>query len=131
MTRHRPDDGCLSQASGARRPCSPPSKAVISRLLFSLRHFKLTGGCDVPFQFQEAERRAGARSGRGRRWPCPSLRPKRSPFGLAGRRARPTRKTKTRTTTKDERGQGDTSNEIRKGTFLKSFDTRFAPALTS
>src|SRR2546428_12195859 len=46
---HRPSDGSLSQASGARRPCSPPSKAVISRLLFSLRHFKLTGGIRCTF----------------------------------------------------------------------------------
>ncbi len=27
---------------------------------------------------------AGRRSRRGRRWPCPPLRPQRSPFGLAG-----------------------------------------------
>src|SRR5439155_15780560 len=38
-----------SQASGRRRPCSSLSKAVVSRLLFSLKHFKLKGDIRCTF----------------------------------------------------------------------------------
>ena len=68
------------------------------------------------------------RSPGGGRGPCPPLRPERSPFGLAGLRSGPgpgekqKQKTKEREK-KQEPQKGDTSNELTKGTFLKSFDT--------
>src|SRR5712692_8779021 len=67
---------------------------------------------------EKGERRARPRS-RRRRWPCPPLRPKRSalwaPQGYAPGKANDPDKSRTR--------KGDTFNEVRKGTFLTSFDS--------
>src|SRR5204863_7841536 len=74
-------------------------------------------------------RSAGRRSPH-RRWPCPALRfaLNAPPYVLrrATLRARPT--TNKRRRTKNEKG--DISNEVRKGTFLKSFDTSTTTSLT-
>jgi hypothetical protein len=43
-------EGAIS-ALAPRGSCSPPSQAVISSLTRSLTHLNLTGGYDVPFQF--------------------------------------------------------------------------------
>jgi len=64
----------------------------------------------------------------GRRGACPPLRPKRSPCGLARAALRPSPTRKSEITNqikreKQEPQKGDTSNELTKGTFLKSFDT--------
>jgi len=74
---------------------------------------------------EKGERRARPRS-RRRRWPCPPLRPKRSalwaPQGYAPGKANDPDKSRTR--------KGDTFNEVRKGTFLTSFDTEPGRQLT-
>src|SRR5216684_3292251 len=74
---------------------------------------------------EKGERRARPRS-RRRRWPCPPLRPKRSalwaPQGYAPGKANDPDKSRTR--------KGDTLNEVRKGTFLTSFDKQARGVLT-
>src|SRR2546422_10110413 len=89
---------------------------------------RITRGVRPPaegWRGEKGERRARPRS-RRRRWPCPPLRPKRSalwaPQGYAPGKANDPDKSRTR--------KGDTFNEVRKGTFLTSFDIRSTLPLT-
>src|SRR5207245_10333305 len=83
---------------------------------------RTTRGGRRPVAGHSGKRSDKRRPRRARRWPCPALRPKRSalraPQGCAPGKANDPDKSRTR--------KGDTSNELREGTFLKSFSCRFA-----
>src|SRR5437899_4876395 len=122
-SRHPPSRVCARwslRSSGPPRPvCQGPSGSGCRR--------RITRGARRPVAGHSRKRPDKRRPRRARRWPCPALRPKRSalraPQGCAPGKANDPDKSRT--------GKGATSNEVRKGTFLKRFDRPSKEGLTS